>query len=796
MVMPAPDPRPQRLHLQTRYRVFAPAQLIERHGSWEARSSRPNHLPLQLDAKTVALAQRFDGQRSTADIARTLAHDGETLSARQLEGIAAELGQSGLLFPGTHEPLPVPAYTESEMQQLGWSGGEAGLAGRPMDAGPLPPSTVPGSRAYPGLVDAPGGLIDRGAEDHRRRWDLPSATFVRVGALFGWSYRSRTGAVLAAAMAAGMIAALEAHRLELARTAYDAWESTLWIVLLPLAAWLVNFVACAARAHAIATYTPERAHCVLQLGFLGVPVFAVETRGVIERAGLAARLRVIGAPVAALLALAAGMALAWMVTVRTDPRLAQFCATVAAVAWVAWILRANPLVKRDGYLLLTHRIGVLDLREQASAALFGTRRPWAHQLRVLPRPWLVAYAILSVTFLTGMMAVMFSHAAPLLSAHFGGIGFLMAVGFSGAYMYRHIKEALTSPRATLGRGFDWLEWRPSRTEWILIGCAIVLLMFPYRYEPSGDMVVLPHERADVRALVPGQVREVLVAEGDAVKKDQVIARMDDTEARARVAQAQSALAQAEADLALLKKGAKNEEVEVARQRVATARKKADVSRENAQRVAQAFAKKGVTAWENDRARGQADVDAQEVLDAQRQLDLITSAAVDERITAKQAEVEGARATLEFNKKQLADTEIKAPIAGSIASGSLKFALGNFLQRGELLAQVEDTSQLIAEIKLPESSIGEIHPGNPASAKAWAYPGTSFDGTVTSVAPSAENAPYGKVVRVQMSLQDPDNRLKPEMTGSAKASGDRHLLIVVYTRALMRFIAIEVWSWLP
>ncbi len=88
------------------------------------------------------------------------------------------------------------------------------------------------------------------------------------------------------------------------------------------------------------------------------------------------------------------------------------------------------------------------------------------------------------------------------------------------------------------------------------------------------------------------------------------------------------------------------------------------------------------------------------------------------------------------------------------------------------------------------------PGNPATAKVWAWPGTSFSGEVTAVAPAAEAAPYGKVVRVQMSLQDPDGRPKPEMTGSAKAAGDRHMAIVVYTRALMRFIWIEVWSWLP
>jgi len=103
---------------------------------------------------------------------------------------------------------------------------------------------------------------------------------------------------------------------------------------------------------------------------------------------------------------------------------------------------------------------------------------------------------------------------------------------------------------------------------------------------------------------------------------------------------------------------------------------------------------------------------------------------------------------------------------------------------------------VAEIKLPENAIGEIKIGNEVNAKAWAFPGTSFEGKVLGIAPAAEDSPYGKVVRVRVSLSDPDNRLLPGMTGNAKVAGGWNIVLVQFTRALARFLFVEVWSWIP
>lgn len=783
------DPRPQWLQQPTRWRRYAAQDEEPCDAGVRVHSERPGYTALVLSATELHLAKIFDGDHAPEQRLARVHQSGERAwTLTQLEGFASRLAQAGLLYPGTHEPLPVPAYTQAEARQLGWTGETPGRAGAAIAVTALPPSSVPGARGSPGLAQA----LDRHAAAYA--WEVPAAALVAIGRTINRMLHTRAGIAIALLAALGALVLAYTQRQAYAQEWAQVWRSGTLGLHLFVAVVAVHLGTVAARAHAISVYARGRVRCGWRLGFLRIPYLAVDSEGAFERAERGARLRLIGAPLLACVQLVTVGVLGWRVLAPTLVGLSQFAAVLAGVAALSVLLRLNPLARREGYRLLSHAIGVPDLREQAMVALFGFERPWYALPRKLPRRALLVYAMLCIVFVAAMLAFAFTHLGAWLAERFGGTGFLIFAALVGAYMFRQLtKDRIAAARGTLGWKRDWT---PTRRQKIGAAVALILCCFPYRYEPSGDLVILPSARADVRALVAGDVREVLVQEGDEVQAGQVIARLRDDEARSRVAQAEATLAQLQADLALYKRGAKAEEVEVARQRVNVARKRAQVSRDNAARLKQAYDKQSITAFEYDRARGNAEVDEQSLLEAERALELTASPAMADQITAREAQVKGAAATLEYSREQLADTEIKAPIAGRIVSGSLRFAVGTFMERGALLATVENSKELIAEIKLPEAAVAEIKPGNGASAKVWAYPGSSFEGRVSSVAPAAEQGTYGKVVRVQMTLQDPEGRLKPEMTGSAKAEGDRHLAIVVFTRALARFVMIEVWSWLP
>src|SRR3546814_7845892 len=104
--------------------------------------------------------------------------------------------------------------------------------------------------------------------------------------------------------------------------------------------------------------------------------------------------------------------------------------------------------------------------------------------------------------------------------------------------------------------------------------------------------------------------------------------------------------------------------------------------------------------------------------------------------------------LAYSQQQLKYTEITAPIAGRVVSDTLQFARGSYLNRGDQLAVIEDAQKRLAEVKLPESAIDQIANGGKAKAKVWAFTAGTFEGAVRSIAPSAAQAAYCKVVRVQ------------------------------------------------
>ena len=80
---------------------------------------------------------------------------------------------------------------------------------------------------------------------------------------------------------------------------------------------------------------------------------------------------------------------------------------------------------------------------------------------------------------------------------------------------------------------------------------------PGRVEPLRDPVALSFETT-------GRIVEIDVDEGVAVHAGQVLARLDDRLAKARVASAEAQLAAAEARLSLARRGPRHEDVEAAR----------------------------------------------------------------------------------------------------------------------------------------------------------------------------------------------------------------------------------------
>lgn len=496
-------------------------------------------------------------------------------------------------------------------------------------------------------------------------------------------------------------------------------------------------------------------------------------------------------------------------------------ASAQALSWQPWaavsvvltlitvLVMLNPLAGREGYRLVAAASQVPDLRERAWLSLVwrASRRVRGAGLGapvpgyVLATFWLAAFAWVVATA-SALYWVSEELLDPAAGAAVAGTWVVLVAAAQIPAIARASRRAGAIRRAT---SYDLYQARgaggrtPTRAGFwyllILVGL-VALGTLPYDYDAGGEVVILPAGRASVPPLIPGDIREIFIREGDFVEAGQVVGRLADDEQRAEVAVAESKIDELQARLDLLKTGASESQIALARQKVETAATRARFSVGRADRLHKLVDDGHVSKQAYEDARGEARVNQERLEESRRNLDVLVSGARPQEIEALEAEIAQEQANLRYAEQQFENTKLRAPISGRVVSGTLRYAVGEYLKKGEFFATIENTTTVDAEIRVPEVDIGEIHLGSTVRFKAWAFPNRIFEGSVVSIAPNAESSDTGRVVRVVTRIDNPDEALKSELTGYAKVRGSTQPAALAFTRMLRRFFTLELWSWIP
>ena len=179
-------------------------------------------------------------------------------------------------------------------------------------------------------------------------------------------------------------------------------------------------------------------------------------------------------------------------------------------------------------------------------------------------------------------------------------------------------------------------------------------------------------------------------------------------------------------------------------------------------------------------------------------DLVRVGPTEAQLAAARASVQQETENVSYWKDQLARTRIRATMAGTVVTPDPQLLQGHFLQEGTTFIQLEDHRVAHVEVLVPETDIRDIHVGSLVRAKAWGYEQTIWLGKVVLIAPDAQpnSAVAGNVVRVVAEVPNPDGLLRPDMSGYAKVETVYMPVWYSYSRAVMRFLLIEIWSWIP
>lgn len=131
---------------------------------------------------------------------------------------------------------------------------------------------------------------------------------------------------------------------------------------------------------------------------------------------------------------------------------------------------------------------------------------------------------------------------------------------------------------------------------------------------------------------------------------------------------------------------------------------------------------------------------------------------------------------ELLQYQRGNLEIRSPIPGVVVMGDLKQSEGMPLDRGQTLFEIAPLGKMVVELSVAEDDFPHVRPGMLAQFYVHALPGTQWSGTVDRIHPRAEIRDHDNVFIAEIHIDDPENVLRPGMSGRARIFSDRHCLI--------------------
>jgi len=315
------------------------------------------------------------------------------------------------------------------------------------------------------------------------------------------------------------------------------------------------------------------------------------------------------------------------------------------------------------------------------------------------------------------------------------------------------------------------------------------------------------KQAELGFQVSGRIVEVLVNEGEFVKRDQLLASLGQSEYKARYEQAQAGLenviknmqrlelilelykktlpnevARATAGVEVLSSqlreleaGYRGQDIERARLAFLTAQDVMEEARKNRERYDNLFKKQLVPEREWDVVKLKYETAVKEFEKAKEMFDMLREGvrketiqtararlaegkavlrqaknnlrkikAAEKEVEAGKSQVKVAQSSLEVAETQRRYTQLRAPFDGVISSRNVE--PGEVVLPGREVLSLSDLSSVDLKIFVGETEIGRVKPGQLVDIKVDTFPDKIYSGTVSFISPEGEFTP--KIIQTQ------------------------------------------------
>ena len=290
-----------------------------------------------------------------------------------------------------------------------------------------------------------------------------------------------------------------------------------------------------------------------------------------------------------------------------------------------------------------------------------------------------------------------------------------------------------------------------------------------------------------------QITEILAERGDFVEQGQVLAKLNNKALTAQQVEAEAVVAQQKAALDELKEGSRVEEIAQAEARVAnansavvTAESDLELIQKRVERDRSLQQEGAITRDRLDETLNQEKVANSDLVgvkanlnEAKQALRQLKAGSRRQTITQAEAQLTQAQGRLQAIEAQLEDTTIVAPVKGIIASREAK--VGQIASTSEMLFSIIQDGRLELRLKVPETLIGKIQPGQKVKVTSNGNSNLQLTGKIRAIDPVIDDTSRQALVKVDL----PSNpNLKPGMFLRAAINTDTNQGIAVPIEALL------------
>lgn len=152
-----------------------------------------------------------------------------------------------------------------------------------------------------------------------------------------------------------------------------------------------------------------------------------------------------------------------------------------------------------------------------------------------------------------------------------------------------------------------------------------------------------------------------------------------------------------------------------------------------------------------------------------------------QLDTQRAERDAARARVAQARATIGDRTIRAPFAGVL--GLRQVSPGALVTPGTPIATLDDIARVFVDFPMPEAELARVAAGQRLQGTATAFPGRTFDGTVSII--DARIDPATRAVTVRGDFANPDRALRPGMLMDVRLQRPQRQALVVPEIAIVQ-----------